>query len=162
MIQTSGQRDCQDMLIHSAARHLKENHVWFSIFFRSHRSRYTRLERTATAFALLYLAMLADLMWYGVVPEEPTDFQVINLAISVQQLYVGCMVTGITIFPAILIMVLFKKSGRFRLRTNRLDNALKTANQKLKAAVIVSEDSGLGNEIILNVLLMLTCFSQCV
>ena len=34
LIQASGARTCQDMSIHSAAKHIKENHLWFSIFFR--------------------------------------------------------------------------------------------------------------------------------
>ena len=34
LIQASGARTCQEMLVHSAAKHIKENHLWFSIFFR--------------------------------------------------------------------------------------------------------------------------------
>lgn len=36
----------------------------FSIFLRSPRSRFTRCQRVSTAFALLFLSMLANAMWY--------------------------------------------------------------------------------------------------
>jgi hypothetical protein len=63
VIQASGDRGCQQMMFHSAANHIKENHLWFSIFMRNPRSRFTRLQRTSTAFALLFLSMLVDAMW---------------------------------------------------------------------------------------------------
>ena len=119
LIQASGARTCQEMLVHSAAKHIKENHLWFSIFFRyiiflllfllklksqlfvymtffsrSHRSRYTRLQRTSTAFAILFLAMLADAMWYGIVPEEKTGqgFTFGFLTLTPAEAFIGCMV----------------------------------------------------------------------
>ena len=63
-------------------------------FFRSHRSRYTRLQRTSTAFAILFLAMLADAMWYGIVPEEKTGsgFSFGFLTLTPEEAYIGCMV----------------------------------------------------------------------
>ena len=134
LIQASAARSCQSMLIHSASKHIKENHLWFSIFFRSHRSRYTRLQRTSTAFALLFLAMLVDAMWYGVTPEKVTssglDFEF--LTFSPEQAYIGCIVTGVTTLPAILIMFMFKKSRRTFLRPNRINKALEKHGQTVK------------------------------
>ena len=114
------------MLIHTCGKHIKEHHVWFSIFFKSHRSRYTRLQRTSTAFALLFLSMLVDAMWYGVVPEQShTDGVDLSfLTFTFEQAYVGCMVTLVTLVPTVMIMIFFKKSKLCVLRPNRIDKAL--------------------------------------
>ena len=94
IIQASGAHGCQQMLIHTAAKHIKEHHVWFSIFFKSNRSRYTRLQRTSTAFALLFLSMLVDAMWYGIVPEEKTGqgFTFGFLTLTPAEAFIGSMV----------------------------------------------------------------------
>ena len=42
---------------------LRDGHLWFSVFTRPPRSRYTRVERVTTCMALLYLSMLANCMW---------------------------------------------------------------------------------------------------
>ena len=132
LIQASGARTCQEMLVHSAAKHIKENHLWFSIFFRyiiflllfllklksqlfvymtffsrSHRSRYTRLQRTSTAFAILFLAMLADAMWYGIVPEEKTGqgFTFGFLTLTPAEAFIGCMVCMFIYFNLSPILV---------------------------------------------------------
>ena len=126
VVQASGARSCQEMLIHTAGKQIMENHVWFSIFFKSHRSRYSRKERTSTAFALLFLAMLADAMWYGIMPEEPTKvgLKLAFIKFTPEQLYIGCMVSLVTIVPTFVLMFLFKKSRRMRLRKNRVVKAL--------------------------------------
>ena len=126
VVQASGARSCQEMLIHTAGKQIMENHVWFSIFFKSHRSRYSRKERTSTAFALLFLAMLADAVWYGIMPEEPTKvgLKLAFIKFTPEQLYIGCMVSLVTIVPTFVLMFLFKKSRRMRLRKNRVVKAL--------------------------------------
>ena len=130
IIQASGQRGCQNMLIHSAGKSIQENHVWFSIFFKSVRSRYTRVQRTSTAFAMLYLAMLADAMWYGIVSEQITSgwFRLGFLSVSPEQMYIGFIISCITMVPTIIIMFLFKTARRSKLRENRIDKALSTDN----------------------------------
>ena len=64
-------------------------------FYRSHRSRYTRLQRTSTAFAILFLAMLVDAMWYGIVPEEKTGqgFTFGFLTLTPAEAFIGSMVS---------------------------------------------------------------------
>ena len=44
-------------------KNIRESHLWFSIFMKSERSRFTRAQRVSTCFALLYLSMLTDAMW---------------------------------------------------------------------------------------------------
>ena len=143
LIQASGSKTCQEMLVHSAAKHIMENHIWFSIFFKSHRSRYSRVERTSTAFALLFLAMLADAMWYGVMPEQETGGG-IGLAFinfTPEQLYIGFMVSLVTIIPAFVIMFLFKKSRRMKLRKNRVIKALFGTPEPQEISVLAQPES---------------------
>ena len=43
---------------------LKDDHVFWSVFSRPKRSRFTRTQRTCVSMAALYLAMLTNAMWY--------------------------------------------------------------------------------------------------
>ena len=43
---------------------LKDDHVFWSVFSRPKRSRFTRTQRTCVSMATLYLAMLTNAMWY--------------------------------------------------------------------------------------------------
>ena len=42
----------------------REHHLWFSVFLRNNRCRFTRAQRLTTAMAMLYLSMLVNAMWY--------------------------------------------------------------------------------------------------
>ena len=42
---------------------LKDDHVWWSVFSRPSRSRFTRTQRVCVSMATLYLAMLTSAMW---------------------------------------------------------------------------------------------------
>jgi polycystin 1L2 len=46
---------------------LKDNHLWLSIFTRPIQSSFTRLDRVTCCFVLLYITMLMNIMYYGVV-----------------------------------------------------------------------------------------------
>ncbi len=46
---------------------LKDNHLWLSIFTRPVQSSFTRLDRVTCCFVLLYITMLMNIMYYGVV-----------------------------------------------------------------------------------------------
>ncbi|XP_063601108.1 uncharacterized protein LOC134777199 [Penaeus indicus] len=52
-------------------KNLADGHLWFSVFLRPPRSRFTRCQRVASCFALLFLSMLVNAMWYDQVPEQP-------------------------------------------------------------------------------------------
>ena len=139
LIQGSGPHGCQQMLIHTAAKHIKEHHLWFSIFFKSHRSRYTRVQRTATAFALLFLSMLVDAMWYGVVPEKHAEdgIELSFIKFTLEQAYIGCMVALVTILPIVMIMIFFKNSKMYKLRPNRIDKALEGKEAKVPGEILI-------------------------
>ena len=129
---------CKHLIVHTAGKHIKENHLWFSIFFRSARSRFTRLQRVQCAFALLFLSMVADGMWYDTNEEQITGegLELGVVTLNVDQVVTACLVAAITIFPAFLLMFLFKTSRPWKKRPNRIDRALRTHQSDI--------DSGLG------------------
>lgn len=45
-------------------KNFADDHLWLSIFLRSPRSRFTRVQRLSACMALLYLSMLANAMFY--------------------------------------------------------------------------------------------------
>ncbi|XP_076049441.1 polycystin-1-like protein 2 [Oratosquilla oratoria] len=58
----------------SKQRNIKDNHLWFSVFYRPRRSRYTRTQRVGVCITFLYLSMVTSLMWYNYDAERtPTD-----------------------------------------------------------------------------------------
>lgn len=53
-------------------KNLSDGHLWFSIFMRPPKSRFTRAQRVTCCFAMLFLSMLVNAMWYGRVPSKPS------------------------------------------------------------------------------------------
>lgn len=49
---------------HNSEKHIRDAHLWFSVFMRPERSRFTRAQRVSASMALLCLAMLTNAMWY--------------------------------------------------------------------------------------------------
>lgn len=45
-------------------KNFADDHLWFSIFLRPPRSRFTRVQRLSACMALLYLSMLVNAMFY--------------------------------------------------------------------------------------------------
>ncbi|CAG0912636.1 unnamed protein product [Notodromas monacha] len=107
-------------------RNLRDNHLWFSVFTRPPRSRYTRVQRVSTCMALLYLSMLANAMWYGTVPDQPGSGGVKfgPFSISQEQIGVGMMSNLVVLPPSLLIVFLFRKARPRKLRKSRIDQAL--------------------------------------
>ena len=55
----------------TSQKNLSDGHLWFSVFLRPVRSRFTRVQRVSCCMALLYLSMLVNAMWYQRVPDKP-------------------------------------------------------------------------------------------
>ncbi len=108
------------MFSSTGEKNVRESHLWFSIFMRSERSRFTRAQRVSTCFALLYLSMMTDAMWYDTAPEHVADgLKLGPVIISMEQIGIGIMSNLIT-FPIIFLIVFFFRKARRRvLRENR-------------------------------------------
>ncbi|CAG0890374.1 unnamed protein product [Darwinula stevensoni] len=107
-------------------RNLYDEHLWFSVFMRPPRSRFTRVQRVSCCMAFLYLSMLTNAMWYGTVPQHPTSnaLRFGPFILSTAQIGVGMMANLIIFPPSFLIVFLFRKSRPRKLRPSRIDRAL--------------------------------------
>ncbi|XP_035695813.1 polycystic kidney disease protein 1-like 2 [Branchiostoma floridae] len=116
----------QHLFTSKTSKDLEDGHIWFSVFLRPPRSRFTRLQRLATCLSLLMCAMLVSAMWYGILPDQPSSnaIRIGPLILSAEQIGVGLMSNLIT-FPINLIIVqLFRKSRPRRKRPSRVLVAL--------------------------------------
>ena len=115
------------------ARVLTDDHVWWSIFTRPVRSRFSRKERVSVAFAFLFLSFLTNAMYYGSSAPRSTDGAIFTLAIlpiDVMDILIG-LISNIIVFPPLILMVLaFKKSKAFKKRQNRVDRGMELAIEK--------------------------------
>ncbi|XP_076050283.1 polycystin-1-like protein 2 [Oratosquilla oratoria] len=97
----------------SKQRNIKDNHLWFSVFYRPRRSRYTRTQRVGVCITFLYLSMVTSLMWYNYDAERtPTDGLILfgPINISTEQILVGIMSLCITYPPVLLAAFIFRRS----------------------------------------------------
>ncbi|KAF0300768.1 Polycystic kidney disease protein 1-like 2 [Amphibalanus amphitrite] len=95
----------------SSRKNLSDGHLWFSVFMRPPRSRFTRVQRVSACMALLYLSMLVNAMWYGLVPQQPRTGSISfgPFSLSPEQIGVGVMANLIVFPPSFLIVLLFRK-----------------------------------------------------
>ncbi|XP_022236795.1 polycystic kidney disease protein 1-like 3, partial [Limulus polyphemus] len=56
----------------TSQKNLTDGHLWFSVFTRPPRSRFTRVQRVSSCMALLYLSMLVNAMWYERTSDQPS------------------------------------------------------------------------------------------
>lgn len=95
-----------------AKKNLSEDHLWLSVVSRPSRSHFTRLQRLACCFLLLFSTMIANAMWYGVAETNEGDFsfQLGPFTVSASVILVSIF-GSLTVFPVNLLVVqLFRKS----------------------------------------------------
>ncbi|XP_069977559.1 polycystin family receptor for egg jelly [Penaeus vannamei] len=112
-------------------KNIADGHLWFSVFLRPPRSRFTRCQRVGSCFALLFLSMLANAMWYDVVPEQTGTggLQLGPFSLSPEQIGVGIMANLVVFPPSILIVFIFRRSPPKKLRKNRINEAVKKSKK---------------------------------
>ena len=91
-------------------KNLADGHLWFSIFMRPARSRFTRLQRLSCCLTLLYLSMLTNAMFYeiGGEADPATTIQIGPLAFSPAMIGIGIMSSLIIVPVNILIVGIFR------------------------------------------------------
>ncbi|XP_014667045.1 PREDICTED: polycystic kidney disease protein 1-like 2 isoform X2 [Priapulus caudatus] len=117
-----------------AQRDLKDGHLWFSVFSRPPKSRFTRLQRSTCCLSLLMTTMLVSAMWYGQVPETTSRSQAGlkfgPFSITSQEIGVGLM-SNLIIFPInLLIVMIFRKTRSRYKKTSPIMEAIRTNREK--------------------------------
>ncbi|XP_071550461.1 LOW QUALITY PROTEIN: polycystin-1-like protein 2 [Panulirus ornatus] len=124
-------------------KNLADSHLWFSIFLRPHRSRFTRCQRVGSCFALLFLSMLVNAMWYDRVPEQPRPGLKLGFfSLSPEEIGVGVMGNLIVFPPSFLIVFMFRKARPRHLRKSRIELALKRHSEKEESSSNDSAKTG--------------------
>ncbi|XP_068213289.1 polycystin-1-like [Palaemon carinicauda] len=128
-------RQFQHLFNTTTNKNIADGHLWFSVFLRPPRSRFTRCQRVASCFALLFLSMLVNAMWYERVPEQPRtgglNFGPFNL--SPEEIGVGIISNLIVFPPSLLIVFLFRKSRPSKLRQSRIELAVEKTREEFRA-----------------------------
>ncbi|GIY29651.1 polycystic kidney disease protein 1-like 2 [Caerostris darwini] len=124
-------------------KNLSDGHLWFSIFMRPPKSRFTRAQRVTSCFAMLFLSMLVNAMWYGRVPSKPSGsaFSLGPLSLSPEQIGVGVMANFIVFPPTFLMITLFRKSKLRNLRPSHITEAIKKQKASKKKLSTISRPS---------------------
>lgn len=94
-------------------KNITDSHIWFSVFIRPPKSRFTRVQRLSCCLTLLYCTMVTNAMFYRVGGEaDPsTTIHIGPFAFSPSQIGIGIM-TSLIIFPVnILIVGVFRSLG---------------------------------------------------
>ncbi|CAL4190559.1 unnamed protein product, partial [Meganyctiphanes norvegica] len=115
----------------TTTKSISDGHLWFSVFLRPPRSRFTRCQRVVSCFALLYLSMLVNMMWYERVPDQPSNgLNVGPFTLTLEQVGVGIM-SNLIVFPvSFLIIIFFRKARPKNLRKSRIEEALERSKAK--------------------------------
>ena len=87
-------------------KNLSDGHIWFSVFIRPPKSRFTRVQRLSCCLTLLYCTMLTNAMFYQVAGQtDPSQtIHVGPFAFSPAQIGVGIM-SSLIVFPVNLLIV---------------------------------------------------------
>lgn len=130
-------------------KNLADGHLWFSIFMRPPRSRFTRMQRVSCCMSLLYLSMLVNAMWYERVPSKPSSssLEIGPFSLSPEQIGVGFMSNLIVFPPTFLIILLFRRSRLRKLRPSRITEALRKQRVYVEQMNLKASDKSLKKEV---------------
>ncbi|KAK4329480.1 hypothetical protein Pmani_000166 [Petrolisthes manimaculis] len=129
-------RDLSHVFTHSVDKSMADDHLWFSVFLRPPRSRFTRVQRLSSCMALLYLSMLVNAMFYQKVPEDGAGggLRLGPVSISPQALGIEFISNLIVFPPSFAIVFFFRKSRPRKVKESRLQIALR---KQRESAVVV-------------------------
>ncbi|KAK8728348.1 hypothetical protein OTU49_009244 [Cherax quadricarinatus] len=113
----------------TTSRNLTDEHLWFSVFLRPARSRFTRCQRVGACFSLLFLSMLGEAMWYEKEEEDPSNsgVQIGPFNMSSTRVFIAIMTNLLRLPASFVIVYIFRKSRPRKLRRSRVELALERA-----------------------------------
>ncbi|RNA19749.1 polycystic kidney disease 1-like 2 [Brachionus plicatilis] len=104
---------------------LSDGHLWVSIVAKPSLSSFTRLDRLTCAFVLLFISMLANILYY----EADTTPKSGDFTITPQQIGIGIMTNLICFPPSFLLIQLFRRS---KSRPSKVDEPRKNTKKDKK------------------------------
>uniref|UniRef100_A0A8C5N1V4 Polycystin 1 like 2/pseudo n=1 Tax=Leptobrachium leishanense TaxID=445787 RepID=A0A8C5N1V4_9ANUR len=93
----------------------RDGHIWYSVFNRSPRSPFTRVQRVSCCFSLLLCTMLTSIMFWGV-PTDPAEqkMDLGKIEFTWQEVMIG-FESSLLMFPINLLIVQIFRNVRPRL-----------------------------------------------
>ncbi|XP_071948700.1 polycystin-1-like protein 2 [Antedon mediterranea] len=93
-------------------KEFRDGHLWFSVITRPASSSFTRLQRIACCFSVLFTSMLTSIMFYGV-PDDPDtqDLDFGKFQISWREIIIG-IECSILVFPINFFTVTLFRNAR--------------------------------------------------
>ncbi|XP_063961569.1 polycystin family receptor for egg jelly-like [Lytechinus pictus] len=94
-------------------KNLSDGHLWFSVFSRPPKSRFTRVQRVSCCLSLLFSAMMANIFFYNVdfgSGGNQTVYSLGPISFSMGEVVIG-VISSLMVFPAnILVVQIFRLS----------------------------------------------------
>ena len=93
---------------------LSNAHLWFSVLYKTPRSRFTRVQRITCCLNLLCTGMVASAMFFGQVPEggDPDAINIGPIQLSLRCIMIGIQSSLVVIPVNVAVMFLFQNSKR--------------------------------------------------
>ena len=88
----------------TSQKNISDNHIWFSVFIRPPKSRFTRVQRLSCCLTLLYCTMLTNAMFYQVGGESTESLHIGPLSFNPRQIGIA-VITSLIIFPVNILIV---------------------------------------------------------
>ncbi|XP_038066719.1 polycystic kidney disease protein 1-like 2 [Patiria miniata] len=130
-------------------RNLSDSHLWFSIFTRPVKSKFTRVQRATCCLSLLFCTMMANIFFYGVDFADVSGTQLVYtigpISFTFGQVVIG-VISSLMVLPINLIVVqLFRLSRPIPSCTSTRKNQAKV--DKFRRTSFDSEQSSATNDL---------------
>ncbi|XP_064635025.1 uncharacterized protein LOC135492455 [Lineus longissimus] len=100
-------------------RFLFDTNIWFSMFNRPNKSRFTRVQRLCCCTAALFLMMLSNAMWYQTgTTGSSSALHIGPLRISFRTVFIGLMSSVIILPPTMAMVEIFSRTRFHRKEIN--------------------------------------------
>ncbi|XP_067134353.1 polycystin family receptor for egg jelly-like [Centruroides vittatus] len=87
----------------------RDHHIWFSLFFSSPSSDFTRCQRVTCLLNILLASMLASIMFYGIDVADPRDqLEIRYFKFSLSEMIVGIQSSILAFFVGIIMAGIFR------------------------------------------------------
>uniref|UniRef100_G3VUE5 Polycystic kidney disease protein 1-like 2 n=1 Tax=Sarcophilus harrisii TaxID=9305 RepID=G3VUE5_SARHA len=95
-----------------SSKGFQDGHIWYSIFSRSPRSSFTRVQRVSCCFSLLLCTMLTSIMFWGI-PKDPAEQKMDfgKIEFTWQEVMIG-LESSLLMFPINLLIVQIFRNSR--------------------------------------------------
>ncbi len=125
------------ILSKQAYHSISEGHLWFSIFSRPIKNKFTRVQRCTCCFVLLFISMFVNIMYYDQTDEEQqsnnssASLSLGPIYISSEQIIIGIIVELLSLLPSLLIVQLFQRLRSRKQILSPLQQAFVNLNRQL-------------------------------